>query len=98
MDFCRSQIGVLDGGGFQVFSAIAAQNTTFLKSGELLEITAGVGSFSVAARPKITIDGKNIPLDPDGTAIYRIKAPGKPGKHVIPVKIEFVKPDGSWPS
>ncbi len=93
--YFKNQIGCLDCGGFETFSVIAAQNSTYLKAGQLLEITAGVGTFSWASRPKITINGKHIALDQAGVAIYKMKTPEKAGKYSVPVKIEYVKPDGS---
>lgn len=79
---------------FDKFSCLVAQSTNHLKVGEQLEITAGVGSFSVAAKPIITFGDKNIEVI-DGIAAYKIKAVGAIGKHTIPVNIDFVDQNGT---
>lgn len=79
---------------FTSYSAIVAQNTSCPMPGELIEITAGVGSFSTLNKPEITINNKLIALEYDGAARYKIKSSRKPGKHYIPVKIEYTDQDG----
>ena len=44
--------------------------------GEKIEITAGVGAYSKAAQPQITINGAGQSLDADGKAVYSITAGG----------------------
>jgi hypothetical protein len=78
---------------FEGYAALATLNTSCLKAGGLLEISAGMGAFTVALDPRISIDGKPIELDPKGVAIYRTHVGEKPGKYSIPVKISFTKPD-----
>jgi hypothetical protein len=53
--------------------------------GEELVITAGVGAFSSAAKPSISIDGVNLPITADGSAIYKSTAgaPGITSKRII---------------
>jgi len=75
-------------------SPLVAQNSTILKKGEYIEITAGVGAFSYRALPEITINGQTIPLEDNGTAVYKKTAPQVPGKYSIPVKISFTDQDG----
>ncbi len=79
---------------FNKFQAIAQANTTYAMPGDPIEITAGVGAFSDAAAPTITIDGKVQPLTSDGTALYKTTAGGA-GKRVVDVVIEYTKPDGT---
>jgi hypothetical protein len=62
-------------------------------SGEELVITAGVGAFSSAAKPTISIDGAVLPIGPDGTASYKSVA-GSPGQNSKRVRISFLKPNG----
>jgi hypothetical protein len=62
-------------------------------TGEELVITAGVGAFSSAAKPTISIDGNTVPITPDGTAIYKTTA-GAPGPNMKRVRISFLKPSG----
>jgi gliding motility-associated protein GldM len=62
--------------------------------GDPVEITAGVGAFSDAAKPRITINGQAQTLTPEGTAIMKTTASGT-GEHSVNVVIEFNKPDGT---
>jgi hypothetical protein len=94
--YCYNNIGIIDDSGmFDKFSAIIVQSSTYLKAGEELEINAGVGSFSTAAQPKVTIDGNFIPGNEDGIAVYKFKTPLKAGKYSKTVKIEHYRPDGT---
>jgi gliding motility-associated protein GldM len=93
VDYFHSKIGevVLV---YNKFQAIATSNTTYAMPGDPVEITAGVGAFSDAAQPKITINGQNMPLTADGTAIFKTSASGT-GEHTVNVSIDFKKPDGN---
>jgi hypothetical protein len=96
MNDCRKRIAYIDDSGMYVkFEAIATLSSSYVKAGQPIEIYAGVGSFSEAAKPTIIVNGKLIKLDADATATYRFTATGKPGKYTIPVKISYFKPDGS---
>lgn len=78
---------------YNKFQAIATSNTTYAMPGDPVEITAGVGAFSDAAKPKISINGQSMPLTSDGTAIFKTTASGT-GDHPVNVVIEFLKPNG----
>ena len=93
VDWFHDQIGAVKV-VFDQFQAIAQANSSYAMPGDEIEITAGVGAFSAAAKPRITIGGQNMPLTPEGTAIYKVTAGGA-GTKVIPVRIEYTKPDGS---
>jgi gliding motility-associated protein GldM len=93
VDWFHDQIGAVKV-VFDQFQAIAQANSSYAMPGDEIEITAGVGAFSAAAKPRITIAGQNMPLTPEGTAIYKTTAGGA-GTRVIPVRIEYTKPDGS---
>jgi gliding motility-associated protein GldM len=93
VDYCHNQIGAVKV-IFDQFQAIAQANTTYAMPNDPIEITAGVGAFSAAAKPKITINGQPQPLNADGTALYKLNASGV-GDHVVDVRIEYAKPDGS---
>jgi gliding motility-associated protein GldM len=69
-------------------------NANYVMPGDEIEITAGVGSFSAAAKPTITINGQNIPLNTEGAAVYKTTASGT-GEKSISVMIEFTKPNGT---
>lgn len=79
---------------YDKFQALAMANANYVMPGDEIEVTAGVGSFSAAAKPTITINGQNIPLGADGAALYKTTAQGA-GEKSISVMIEFTKPDGT---
>jgi len=74
-------------------AVLVGQNTSYLKPGDKIEITAGVGSFTQRPRPKFVIAGKEIPID-GGVAIAKLKVSDKPGKHFIPVVVSYTDQDG----
>ncbi len=75
------------------FGPLIGQNTTHLKKGENLIITAGIGAYSTGAKPEIKIDGRNAPLT-DGQAVSKIKIDDSPGKHFKAVQIDFTDETG----
>jgi len=85
---------VIREGNYDKFSVLIGANSSYLKAGQTLIINAGVGQFSVAAHPKVFVN--DIPLIVDnGVAEYHTKVGNVPGKHTIPIRIDFVRPDGS---
>lgn len=95
MEFCCNQVGYVDGRGFyEKFNAIAFLNSSYVKRGQTIEVTAGAAAFGRAANPRVSIDDREIELDNEGVALYKFKATGKPGKHIVPVKIAFKKING----
>jgi len=79
---------------FTIFSTLVNQNTKHLKAGETLIITAGIGSFTLAAKPQFVINGNTVKSDESGTARYTLKVTGN-GKKAIPVKIFYISNKGS---
>jgi gliding motility-associated protein GldM len=79
---------------YDKFQAIAQSNTSYAMPNDEIEITAGVGAFSAAAKPEIYINGQKQPLSLDGTAIYKTKASGV-GEKVVDVRIEYFTPEGT---
>jgi hypothetical protein len=57
---------------YETYSVIVDQNSSYVKGSDQIEITAGVGSFSLRVAPVIIINGKNIYPGPDGVAHYKI--------------------------
>jgi len=92
MEYCHKEIGEVEL-VYDQFNAFASSNSQYLMSGEELVITAGVGAFSSAAKPTISIDGAVLPIGPDGTASYKSVA-GTPGLNTKRVRISFLKPNG----
>jgi GldM N-terminal domain len=80
---------------FDKFSVLIGQSSNYVKQGDEIKISAGVGAFSTAAQPVIKINGKYISINENGVAEYSLKAADKPGKHSVPVTVNFIKPDGS---
>jgi len=93
VDYFHSKIGEVKL-VYNQFQAIATSNTTYAMPGDDVEITAGVGAFSDAAKPKITINGQPQAITAEGTAVYKTKASGA-GEHSVSVMIDFIKPDGT---
>jgi len=92
VDFCHRQIGEVEV-IYDQFNAFAATNSQYLMSGDDLVITAGVGAFSSAAKPTVSIDGAVVPITADGSAIFKTTA-GAAGENSKRVRISFFKPSG----
>ena len=93
VDFCHRQVGAVKL-VYDQFEALAGTNATYLMPGQELDITAGVGAFSKAANPTVTVDGQNQPLNDSGYALFKSTV-GAPGSYTKNVKITFTKPDGT---
>ncbi len=93
VDYCHRQIGAVEV-VYDEFQAFAGTNSQYLMPGQELVITAGVGAFSKAARPSISIDGSGMALNPQGVAEYKTTV-GGPGTYSKKVRITFIKPDGT---
>lgn len=75
-------------------SAIIAQSSSYVRAGENIEITAGVGYFSWReTKPEITINGKNVKLNETGVAVYKVRASNKEGKHFVTVRVNYIDQD-----
>ena len=92
VDYIHQQVGSVKV-VYDKFEAIAQANRTYAMPGDEIEVTAGVGAFSDAAKPRITINGQNMTLD-GGKATFKTTASGA-GEHSVAVKVEFTKPDGT---
>ncbi|MBO9199584.1 MULTISPECIES: hypothetical protein [Niastella] len=77
------------------YSAVIILSSSYIKPGQSIQVSAGLGELSSAADPIITINGNRVPLSDDAMAQYSFKPTGKSGKHHMPVTIEFIKPDGT---
>lgn len=91
--FCHNQIGAVKV-VYDQFAALVGQSSNYVMPGQEIQITAGVGAYSKAAQPQITINGSNSPLDADGRASYKFK-PTAGGSHTVPVNVTYTKPDGT---
>ncbi|HEX4850681.1 MAG TPA: gliding motility protein GldM, partial [Puia sp.] len=93
VDYCHKKIGEVKV-VFDQFQALAQASSNYVMPGDKLTITAGVGAFSAAAKPKIWINGALQTLGPDGTAEFSTTAESA-GEKAVDVKIEYAKPDGT---
>ena len=93
VEFCHKKIGEVEI-IYDAFQAFAQSNTQYAMPGEELVITAGIGAFSKAAVPKVTIDGVNVHLNKDGAAEYKTTVSGS-GSFSKKVRIEYKKPDNT---
>jgi gliding motility-associated protein GldM len=93
VDYCYKQIGSVKV-VYNQFEAFAGTNATYLMPGDELEVTSGIGAFSAAAKPDITINGAHQSLNADGVADYKTKVAGT-GEHTLTVNISYTKPDGT---
>ncbi|MES2882978.1 MAG: gliding motility protein GldM [Bacteroidota bacterium] len=78
---------------YDAFAAIVGQSSNYIMPGQDIEITAGVGAFSKAAQPQITINGQSAPLGAEGQAAMKVSGGGL-GKHSVPIVIRFMDQDG----
>lgn len=93
VEYCHKEIGEVEL-IYDEFQAFAGTNSQYLMPGEQLVITAGVGAFSKAAKPSITVDGSPVAIKPDGTAEYTTTV-NNSGSGTKKVVITFKKPDGT---
>jgi gliding motility-associated protein GldM len=90
--FCHQQVGqvVIR---FDKFEAIIGQSSNYLMPGQPLEIKAGIGAFSSAVRPTISIGGKSQQVGDSGFVRYNTTAEASLGQKNIPVHIEYFDQD-----
>jgi GldM N-terminal domain len=93
--YCYNNTGMLCCGFSEKIEPLITQSTSYVKGGEYIEIMAGVGYYTSRANPEISINGKNIKNEYGGFVTYNLKTSVALGKHFIPVKMEFTKPDGT---
>jgi gliding motility-associated protein GldM len=91
--YCHNKIGEVKV-VYNKFAAIVGQSSNYLMPGEKMKITAGVGAFSTAAAPQITIGGAGVPVNADGVAEKEFSVDGG-GAKSVPVSVTFTKPDGT---
>ena len=94
--FCQNQVGAVKV-VYDQFAALVGQSSNYVMPGQEIQITAGVGAYSNAAKPRITINGSSQALGADGRAVYKFQASGA-GSHTVAVNVSFTKPDGSTES
>lgn len=68
---------------------LLTQNTHTLYPGNTLEIKAGIGAYSKAAQPVITINGQKTEPGEEGFSIFRLRVSENPGDFHVPVTLAF---------
>jgi len=78
---------------YDKFAAIVGQSSNYVMPGEKVKITAGVGAYSTAAQPVISIGGAGVAVNAEGFAEKEFTAEGG-GERSIAVVVNYTKPDG----
>lgn len=94
VEYCHKQVGEVEV-IYDQFKAIANASASYVMPDEEIVINAGIGAFSSAAKPNITVDGAGTQSLPDGSYEYKFRAPAAAGEYTKKVKISFRKPDGT---
>ncbi|HEX2628830.1 MAG TPA: hypothetical protein VHM26_07460, partial [Chitinophagaceae bacterium] len=89
---CHEQTAFIDNYDHYSYKAIISQNANIVKPGDKMQIFAGIGAFSIKAKPVVLIEGREIPLTENAYARYDFKASSTPGIYRIPVQIKFIDP------
>ncbi len=85
--YCHTQIGKVEVHMDQV-GLLVGQNSNYLMPGQQLQITAGVGAYSSAAAPTISINGSNVSVA-NGQGTYTTTVSGA-GEHTVNVNVSFL--------
>jgi len=91
--YCHNQVGAVKV-VYDQFAALVGQSSNYIMPGEEMEITAGVGAYSKAAQPQVSIRGASSAIGPDGRASYKFNVSGS-GSQTVPVSVTYTKPDGT---
>ena len=89
--FCHEQIGAVVV-PFDKTGVLVGQSSNYVMPGQEVSITAGVGAYSSAAAPQISIGGASVPVI-DGKGTYKLIASGT-GAKLLPVTIRYLDQDG----
>lgn len=93
INFCNSQMCIMDI-FYDSFTPLISLSSSCVKGGEEIEINAGVGAFTTAVQPRITINNTSIKVNENGLGIYKIKTQTKAGKYFVPINVDFIAEDG----
>lgn len=86
--YCHNQVGTVVFKN-DSYAAIVSADANYVLPGQEINITAGVGGFSKAVKPKITIGGQTLEVGDDGTVTKKVVA-GAVGSNSIPVHITYI--------
>ena len=89
--YCHNQIGAV-AVHMDKYGVLVGQNSNYLMPGDELQITAGVGAYSSAATPTISINGQNVSVS-NGQGSYSTKVSGS-GERSVNVNVQFKDENG----
>jgi len=78
----------------EFYLPVIGLTSSYVKKGQTISLTAGIGDFINPSDAKVIINGTQVNKPLDKPAEFKMVANGAPGKHFIPIKIEFTRPDG----
>ncbi len=90
--FVHEQIGAVKV-KFDKTGVLLGQSSSYVMPGDQLQITAGIGAYSSAAAPQISIGGSGVPVV-DDQGIFKTTASGA-GIRKVPVTIRYKDQDGN---
>ncbi|RXK62290.1 hypothetical protein ESA94_04570 [Lacibacter luteus] len=70
-------------------------NMRYFKSGDQLQITAGIAEFRYFSKSYMLVNGEKILPDERGRFIYDTKINKSPGNYQMPIEIGYVEADGN---
>ena len=90
--FAHSKVGEVKV-RFDKAAVLIGQSSNYVMPGQEIVVTAGIGSYSSAAAPQISIGGSGVQVV-DGVGTYKFNASGA-GARSIPVTIRYKDQDGN---
>lgn len=87
--YCQDQIGKVEV-VYDKFEILTSQSSNYLLPGQPLEIKAGIGTFSSAAKPTVSINGVSLAVNDSGFARYNTTVSSSGS---IPVTVSFKDPN-----
>lgn len=74
------------------FEPLVGQSSQYLLPGQPFELTAGLGAYSSANAPRVSVNGTNVPVDANGIALYKETAGGG-GEKSLNVVVSYKNPN-----
>jgi gliding motility-associated protein GldM len=84
---CHEQVGKVEI-VFDSYAAIFGTSSNYVMPGEKFTVNAGVGAYSKASQPTISIGGASVGIGDEGFASREITA-GGPGTYSVPIRISY---------
>lgn len=96
VEYCHKEIGEV-AIQFDTYQPLVGQNAEYLLPGSELRITAGVGAYSSAAQPSVTVNGAPATKQPDGSLMWKTTVNSE-GPGQANVVVTYKKLDGTTES